>query len=83
MKLKLETKTEKQNLTGLLMAGNFIGSSICFLLLMIQFFYFPKYFGATWAFVLVIVMTLAWFNLKFFRSYFKWSTLWPWLKNHN
>lgn len=82
MKLDIQTKTEKTNFLGLLFFGNFMLSSALFLLLMIQFFYAPKYYAVTWTFMVLLSLVLAYFNLRYYRSQFKLKHLWQWLKQH-
>jgi len=82
MKLNLQTKTEKRNLLGLLLCFNFLGGSLQFLLLSIQFFYAPQYYAITWAFLVLISTLLAYFNLRYIRSNYQLKHLWQWLKNH-
>lgn len=82
MKLDIQTKTEKMNFLGLLLLGNFLLSGILFLLLMIQFFYTPKYYALTWTFMLLISLVLAYFNLRYYRAQFKFKPLWQWFIKH-
>jgi|GEM_PF-5319126 len=82
MKLNIQTKTEKTNFVGLLVIGNFLAATICFLLLLMQFIYFPQYFGITWTFVLALNIGVAYFNLRYFRTQYRVKHLWEWLKNH-
>ncbi len=82
MKLEIQTKTEKRNFLGLLIISNFILSSLMFLLLMVQFFYAPKYAAVTWTFLVLLSLVIAYFNLRYFRVQFKLKHLWQWLKQH-
>ncbi|NCP67506.1 hypothetical protein GW756_02390 [bacterium] len=82
MKLDIQTKTEKTNFLGLLLFMNFVLGGILFFLLMIQFFYAPKYYAVTWTFMLLISLVVSYFNLRYFRAQFKVKHLWQWLKKH-
>lgn len=82
MKLNIQTKTEKNNFIGLLIAGNFLGTTTCFVLLILQFWYFPEFFALTWAFTLAVIIAMAYFNLRYFRALYNFKMLWQWLKNH-
>ena len=80
--MNLQTKTEKNNFLALLLFGNLTVGFISLGLLLVQFVFFPQYFGITWAFLVVSLSGLTYFNLRFFKTQHKISTLWQWLKNH-
>ena len=82
MKINFQTKIEKNNFLGLLLLANFIFATLLFFLLMLQFFYAPEYYALTWAFMVLISLLSAYFNLRYFRSQYKLKNLWSWLKNH-
>jgi hypothetical protein len=82
MKLDIQTQTEKQSFTGLLLAFNFAMGALQFTLLLVQFFYSPQYYAMTWAFLVLTSLAVAYFNLRFFRQQFKLKSIWRWLKQH-
>jgi len=82
MKLDIQTKTEKNNFLSLLIISNFLLGFAQFSLLLVQFFYAPKYYALTWTFLLLSAVVIAYFNLRFFRSQYKLKHLWTWLKKH-
>jgi glucan phosphoethanolaminetransferase (alkaline phosphatase superfamily) len=82
MKIDFQTKTEKNNFLGLLLVANFVFATLLFILLLLQFFYAPKYYAITWTFMILLSLAIAYFNLRYFRSQYKLKPLWSWLKNH-
>ena len=82
MKLDIQTQNEKQNFIGLLLFGNFIFAALQFSLLLIQFFFSPKAFALTWAFLLLLTLVIAYTNLRLFRTQYKLKQIWKWLKQH-